>query len=132
MDDCQYVQMIRGLYGNQDNAWTIYCPPEKKAVNEQSGNMLSISVSYLSQLEHGVRVNPNIELLLHLSEALHLSSEETEVLFDLYASVNDALSPDVVLYAKSNPIVVRALRTARDCNLTDDDWLLIIKWMKMR
>ena len=94
--------------------------------------MLSISVSYLSQLEHGIRVNPNIELLLHLSDALHLSSEETEVLFDLYASVNDALSPDVVLYAKSNPIVVRALRTARDCNLTDDDWLLIIKWMKMR
>lgn len=106
---------------------------KKRSMSSQElANMLSISVSYLSQLEHGVRVNPNIELLLHLSEALHLSSEETEVLFDLYASVNDALSPDVVLYARSNPIVVRALRTARDCNLTDDDWLLIIKWMKMR
>ena len=78
--------------------------------SQELANMLSISVSYLSQLEHGVRVNPNIELLLHLSEALHLSSEETEVLFDLYASVNDALRQHrttlltlSAFYAKATP-----------------------------
>lgn len=93
-------------------------------------NELGISIGYLSQLEHGARTNPSLELLENLINVLHLNKKEIETLYDLYAKVNGTLSPDVAVYAASRPIVVQALRVARDANATDEDWMRIIDLLK--
>ena len=46
---------------------------------------IGILNAYLSQLEHGIRINPEPMLLLKIEKALDLTTEEVTSLFDLYA-----------------------------------------------
>ncbi len=98
--------------------------------SQELAEELGISVGYLSQLEHGQRTNPSPELLENLACVLHLNKQETETLYDLYAKANGTLSPDAAAYAASRPIVVQALRAARDEGATDADWMKFIDWLK--
>ncbi|MBR4101852.1 MAG: helix-turn-helix domain-containing protein [Oscillospiraceae bacterium] len=98
--------------------------------SQELAEELGISVGYLSQLEHGQRTNPSPELLENLASVLHLNKQETETLYDLYAKANGSLSPDAAAYASSHPIVVQALRAARDADATDADWMKFIDWLK--
>ncbi len=86
--------------------------------SQELAEKLGISVGYLSQLEHGRQTNPSPELLDNLASVLHLSKQETETLYDLYAKANGTLSPDAAAYAASRPIVVQALRSAQDAYAT--------------
>ena len=96
----------------------------------EMADQLAISISYLSQIEHGLKTNPNLELLEDFARILQLNKEEIETLYDLYAKANGTLSPDAAAYAASRPIVVQALRAARDANATDADWMKFIDWLK--
>ncbi len=98
--------------------------------SQELAEQLGISIGYLSQLEHGQRTNPSVELLPKLASALCLNKQETEMLYDLYAKANATLSPDAAAYAASRAVVVKALRAARDANATDADWLKFIDGLK--
>ena len=98
--------------------------------SQEFANMLSITVSYLSQLEHGIKKNPNIALLEQIAESLHLDKHEKEQMYDLYATANGILSPDVVEYATSDCVIVQALRIAQKYNASQDDWLDFIQRLK--
>ena len=92
--------------------------------------MVGISTAYLSQLERGIRLNPDPQLLLRIAHALSLSPEEATTLFDLYAETTGNLPPDITEYLNGNSAVQRALRQARDANATEEDWEHFIEQLK--
>ena len=98
--------------------------------SKELAEMLSISMGYLSQLEHGKRVCPDQELLKRMIDVFNLNEEERIIIFDLYEKASGKLSPDVVEYVQSKDIVKKALRIARDVNATDNDWEMFIDAIK--
>ena len=92
--------------------------------------MVGISAAYLSQLERGIRLNPDPQLLLRIAQALSLSPEEATNLFDLYAETTGNLPPDITEYLNGNSAVQRALRQAREANATEEDWERFIEQLK--
>lgn len=91
---------------------------------------LGISTAYLSQLEHGKRVCPNVKLLERMIVVLELNREETAVFYDLYARSSGNLCPDIAEYIMSNDIVRQALRYADYAGATDRDWNKFIESLK--
>lgn len=97
---------------------------------QELARLTGISTAYLSQLESGVRSNPTVEVLDRMINMLHLNKTETHKLYDLYAAVNDTISPDVMKYLKNNDIISKAIRTAQENNAEEKDWLDFIDWLQ--
>lgn len=117
---------------NQSNLgrWITYTREMQGITCRQLSQMVGISTAYLSQLERGVRLNPDPQLLLRIAQALSLSSEEATTLFDLYAVTTGNLPPDITEYLKGNSAVQHALRQAREANATEVDWERFIEQLK--
>lgn len=64
-----------------------------------------ISNTYLSQLEHGLRINPDADLILRIAKILDLISQESIELYDLYAKAFGQISPDIAVYITENMII---------------------------
>ncbi len=91
---------------------------------------VGISTAYLSQLEHGIRFNPEPTLLLKIAKALDLTTEEATILFDQYADSSGQIPPDITTYLVGNKTVQQAIRQARDANATEEDWKYFIEQLK--
>lgn len=98
--------------------------------SQELAKRLGISLGYLSQLEHGKRLCPDVELLKKMTKIFDLTLEERTILYDLYAKASGRLSPDIIEYIQSKEIVQRALRYAHDVNATDEDWEKFIEFLK--
>ena len=90
--------------------------------SQELADRLGISKGYLSQIEHGRRLCHSTELLPRFAEALCLSSEERDNLYDLYAAASGKLRPDVEEYIRSSETIQRALKTAFDVGASDEEW----------
>ena len=97
---------------------------------QQLAKRIGISTAYLSQLERGIRINPDSQLLLKIAHVLNLSVEDSNTLFDLYAEVSGHLPPDITDYLNGNQVVQQFLRQARDANATEEDWKCFIEQLK--
>lgn len=91
---------------------------------------IGISRSYLCQLEHGVRLNPDADVIIKIVKALDLTNEETAALCDMYAEATGQLSPDIAEYVKSCKAVQKAIRYVLSVNATDDVWKQFIEQLK--
>ena len=91
---------------------------------------VGISTGYLSQLEHGIRLNPDPMLLLKIANALNLNTEEATLLFDLYAEETGQLPPDIMAYLSGNKDMHKIIRQARDYNVTEEEWKRFFEWLK--
>lgn len=92
----------------------------------------TVSPVYLCNIENDRRASPSDDILERLAIALRLNSEELERYYDLaaLASSSETIPTDCSSYARNNPIVISALRTAKDVQATDDDWELFISFLK--
>ena len=103
----------------------------KRSIKSQElAEKIGISTAYLSQLEHGVRVNPAADLIFRIAKSLDLNPQESTKLYDLYAKSSGQISPDIALYITENVIVQQAIRQARDANATKEDWKNFIEQLK--
>ena len=91
---------------------------------------LGISTPYLSQIEHGIRLNPSPLLIRSIAEKLSLSKDEALTLYDLYAEATGQLPPDITEYLTGNQAAIQALRQACDANATTEDWERFIGQLK--
>lgn len=85
---------------------------------------LGVSVTYLSDIIKGRRNPPDIEGLEALADALHLNSEERDIMFDLAGREKKQVSPDLPGYIMDEaiPSLRPVLRRARNQSLGDDFW----------
>ena len=81
---------------------------------------VGISQAYLSQLEHGVRLNPDPAVIMKISQVLDLTDNEAAELFDMYAKETGQLAPDIAEYIKSSKTVQKALRYACNKGVPDE------------
>lgn len=89
-----------------------------------------ISKAYLSQLEHGVRLNPDADVVLKIAKALDLTKQEAAMLFDMYAEATGQLSPDIAEYVKRNKLIQKALRYGHDVDVSNEAWEQFIEQLK--
>lgn len=85
---------------------------------------ISASPSYISGIERGTRTAPNSDILKKLSNVFNLSREEEAKMMDLAAKTKSSptVPSDVLPYINENNIVHKAIRTAMQNNISDDEW----------
>ena len=98
--------------------------------SQDLADRVGISRAYLSQLEHGVRVNPDLAVIIKIAKALDLAQEEAAELFDMYASETGQIAPDIAEYIRSNKSVQMALRYACTKGVPDEVWEQFIEKLK--
>ena len=101
---------------------------QKKGITLRAfADLLGIAPAYMSDIEKGKRNAPTQEILDKMINVLELSQEEANEMLDLAASSKDAIAQDLKDYVSDNQTVIVALRTAKDLNLGDDEWIKIIE-----
>ena len=90
--------------------------------SQDLADRVGISRAYLSQLEHGVRINPNPAVIMKISQVFDLTDNESAELFDMYAKETGQLAPDIAEYIRSNKMVQKALRCACNKGVPDEVW----------
>lgn len=103
----------------------IYEKRIKKNISlRELAKMIGVSAVYVSSMEKRKRSAPTYPVLMKIADVLMLSEEEKVLMLDLAAKSKKSLSlaEDLLEYINNNEIVHKALRTAKKCNATDDDW----------
>lgn len=87
-------------------------------------DMIDVSPVYVSSMEKGKRAAPTYPVLMKIADSLLLSDDEKVLMLDLAAKSKNTLTlaEDLLTYINDNEFVHRALRTAKKCNATDEDW----------
>ena len=90
--------------------------------------ILDIAPAYMSDIENNHRYPPDKEKIYKIAEALHLSREETDYLFDLAGNNRkNSVSPDIAEYIMEQDKSRAALRLARDRGAGEKEWERIIR-----
>lgn len=90
--------------------------------------ILEIAPAYMSDIENNHRYPPEKEKIYMIAEALNLSQEETDHLFDLAAgNKKNSVSPDLADYIMEQDKSRVALRLARDSGAGEKEWEKIIR-----
>lgn len=87
---------------------------------------------YISRLEYGTYPAPENEMLEKIIKGLNLSPQEERYMYDIAASdrsesANIVIAQDTRNYIVENPIVVQALRTAKDGGYGLAEWQQFIE-----
>ena len=91
---------------------------------------VGISQAYLSQLEHGVRINPDPAVIMKISQVLDLKDDESAELFDMYARETGQLAPDIAEYISSSKTIQKVLRYSCNNAVPDEVWKEFIEKLK--
>ena len=83
---------------------------------------VEISQAYLSQLEHGVRLNPDPAVIVKIAKVLGLTFDESAEFFDMYARETGQIAPDIAEYIRSSKTVQKALRYSCNKGVPDEVW----------
>ena len=95
--------------------------------------IIGIVPAYMSDIENNRRYPPDKEKIYKIAEALELSEEETNTLFDLAANEKEnTVSPDLPEYIMGTDKARVALRMARDLNADDEDWMKVIEMLEAK
>lgn len=93
---------------------------------------LGIGNPYWCDIEQGNRNPPDFEKLEKLASLLELTPEEKGVMMDLAGSYREQAAPDLSAWILATPGLSTALRTARDMDVSPDEWLQMVEEMKRR
>lgn len=93
--------------------------------------MLDIAPAYLSDIENNHRYPPEKEKIYIIADALKLTKEETDYLFDLAAgNKKNSVSPDIADYIMEQDMSRVALRIARDTGAGKKEWEEVIELLE--
>lgn len=99
---------------------------QQKLAMRQFAGMIGITAPYLSDIEKGHRAAPENKLE-DIATALHLTSTEREMMFDLAALTRENRVPvDLAGYLMETDKAREALRRAKERHLNDQQWQHII------
>lgn len=93
---------------------------------------VKISPAYLCDIEKGNRHAPE-KFLETFASALEITdTDELNTFYDLAGISQNGQHSDINEYIESLPSARMALRTAKDNNFTDEDWMELIKFIKQK
>ena len=94
--------------------------------------MLHVSAPYLCDIEKGRRNPPEMEKLEQISQILLLTDEEKSAMLDLAGKMRNSVAPDLPEYIIGRDYVSAALRTARDLDAGEAEWMRFVDELKKR
>ena len=104
---------------------------EAKINLRKLAGILGIAPAYMSDIENDHRYPPEKEKIYKIAEALNLSKEEKDYLFDLAAgNKKNSVSPDIADYIMEQEKTRVALRLARDIGAGEKEWERIIRMLE--
>ena len=92
--------------------------------------MLSVSASFLSDVEKGRRNSLDIDKLVLIRQILTLSEEEYQTMLNLAGRQRKTVAPDLPEYIMDRDYVSAALRTARDLDAGEEEWQRFVEELK--
>lgn len=105
---------------------------EKKITLRKMAELLGFSAPFLSDVEKDRRNPPDMEKLSMLAEILQLSGEDKSLMLDLAGKKRNSVAPDLPEYIMERDYVSAALRTARDLDAGEEEWLQFVEELKKR
>ena len=93
---------------------------------------LGVSAPFLSDVEKNRSAPLTKDRLDKVAEILHLNTEEKTAMFDLVGRQRNTVAPDLPDYIMGRDYVAAALRTARDLNAGEAEWLKFVEDLKKR
>jgi len=111
---------------------------EKRKVREYTlrglADKLDLSPVHMSNLENDRRAAPKEEVLERIANLLLLDKEEKIKLYDFAAKSKNmpSVALDLPEYINQNELARVALRTAKDVDATDEEWMEFITKLQAR
>ena len=93
---------------------------------------LGVSAPFLSDVEKNRSAPLTKDRLDKVAEILHLNTDEKTAMFDLVGRQRNTVAPDLPDYIMGRDYVAAALRTARDLNAGEAEWLKFVEDLKKR
>lgn len=107
---------------------------EKGLTLRELASMVSISHTYLYNIENGFKAPPNDKLLLELADALELSESAKRIWFDISAKTkqiidnsNYHIPTDIRMYLSDCEMACEAIKKAKYLGVEDEFWNKILK-----
>ena len=91
---------------------------------------LGLTAPYLSDVEKDRRNPFDMDKLTQLARILALTPEENTQMLDLAGKKRNSVAPDLPGYIMERDYVSAALRTARDLNAGEEEWLRFVEALK--
>ena len=105
---------------------------EKKVTMRKMADLLECSAAFLSDVEKDRRNPLDIKRMEKLADILNLSKEDRTTMFNLAGEKRDTIAPDLPEYIKPRDYVSVALRTARDLDADEADWMKFVDDLKKK
>ena len=105
---------------------------EKQITLRKMAEMIGITVPYLTDIEKDRRNPPEMEKLELISQILMLNDEDKTTMYDLAGKKRNSVAPDLPDYIMEHDYVSAALRTARDLDASEADWLKFVEELRQR
>lgn len=105
---------------------------EKQITLRKMAEMIGITAPYLTDIEKGRRNPPEMEKLELISQILMLNDEDKTTMYDLAGKKRNSVAPDLPDYIMEHDYVSAALRTARDLDASEADWLKFVEELRQR
>ena len=105
---------------------------EKQITLRKMADLLGFSAPFLSDVEKDRRNPPELAKLEQIADILGLSYEDKETMYNLAGKKRDSVAPDLPEYIMSRDYVAAALRTARDLDAGEEEWLRFVEELKQR
>ena len=120
MDNKEFGQYLKSLRESRD------------ITLRELARKTNLSAAYLSDVENGSIKPLTKERMETVIEVMELSAEEQSKLYDLAALVRKEVAADLPDYIMGNDFVTAALRTARDLQAGEEEWLRFVEDLKKR
>lgn len=105
---------------------------EKQITLRKMAEQLGFSAPFLSDVEKDRRNPPELSKLEQIAVILGLTDDEKQIMFNLAGKKRDSVAPDLPEYIMNRDYVAAALRTARDLDAGEEEWLQFVRELKER
>ena len=105
---------------------------ERDITLREMARKLGVSAPFLSDVEKNRTAPLTKERLDKVAEILSFSESEKNEMFDLVGKQKNIVAPDLPEYIIGRDYVATALRTARDLNAGEAEWLRFVEELKKR
>ena len=105
---------------------------EKQITLRTMADKLGFSAPFLSDVEKGRRNPPEFSKLEQISEILGLTTEDERAMYDLAGQKRETIAPDLPEYIMNRDYVAAALRTARDLDAGEEEWMRFVRELEQR
>jgi len=105
---------------------------EKGVTLRKMAEILGFSAPFLSDVEKDRRNPPELAKLELIARILGLTYEEQETMYNLAGKKRDSVAPDLPEYIMQRDYVAAALRTARDLDAGEEEWLRFVQELRER